>query len=266
MTELNYSVLFPFEKNFDEQSFHKWMQENWCQCFWFSGLYVVVIFGSKYYMEKRQRFEIRELLALWSAILAAFSIFGAARTIPEFVHALTQHGFHYSVCSPSFFSGPTAFWAAVFAISKVYELGDTVFIVLRKQQLIFLHWYHHITVLIYAWMCYLEHTGPGRWFMVMNYTVHSFMYTYYALKALRFNIPRQVNVVITAMQLMQMVIGTGINIWTYHLKSQGKDCQQSYRNLHYSLLMYSSYFVLFSIFFYNTYIKPKPKSKSVKAE
>ena len=50
--------------------------------------------------------------------------------------------------------------------SKLPELGDTLFIVLRKQQLIFLHWYHHITVFIYVWYSYAGHTAPGRWFMV----------------------------------------------------------------------------------------------------
>jgi elongation of very long chain fatty acids protein 6 len=28
---------------------------------------------------------------------------------------------------------------------------DTLFIVLRKKPLIFLHWYHHITVLLFCW-------------------------------------------------------------------------------------------------------------------
>ena len=34
----------------------------------------------------------------------------------------------------------SSFWASVFVLSKVPELGDTFFILLRKQPLIFLHW------------------------------------------------------------------------------------------------------------------------------
>ena len=73
----------------------------------------------------------------------------------------------------------------VYLISKVPELGDTIFIVLRKQRLIFLHWYHHVTVLIYCWYSFSQYTAPARWFVVMNFIVHSIMYTYYAFKALR---------------------------------------------------------------------------------
>jgi len=153
----------------------------------------------------------------------------------------------------------------MFVISKAYELGDTVFIVLRKQPLIFLHWYHHISVMIYVWYSYTDHTSPGRWFMVMNYTVHSFMYTYYAARAMRFNVARWVNMFITSMQISQMVMGIIINVATYRVKVQGgRYCQQSFENMKYGSLMYLSYLFLFSYFFYMTYIWKKPAADNDK--
>ena len=167
------------------------------------------------------------------------------------------------VRSPSYFYGPTAFWSYMFVISKVYELGDTVFIVLRKQPLIFLHWYHHISVMIYVWYSYTDHTSPGRWFMVMNYTVHSFMYTYYAARAMRFRVARWVNIFITSIQISQMVMGLIINMSIYRVKTQGgRYCQQSFENLKYCSLMYLSYFFLFAYFFYITYLQKKKPTES----
>jgi len=146
-------------------------------------------------------------------------------------------------------------------VSKVWELGDTIFIVLRKQPLIFLHWYHHITVLIYVWYSYMDHTAPGRWFIIVNYSVHALMYTYYTLKALRFKLPRSINVMLTTIQILQMILGLAVNLTSYSKKSRGDFCQQTDSNLLASVLMYFSYFILFSHFFYTNYVQPKPRSK-----
>lgn len=252
--EHNYSVVFAFEKDWHEQRFLNYMLERWTDSFLYSIIYVVVVFGGQFLMKHRPRYELRPFLALWSGILALFSIAGAIRTWPEMISTITKHSLQYSVCVPTYFKGVTSFWAFMFTVSKVYELGDTVFIVLRKQPLIFLHWYHHITVLIYVWYSYTDHTAPGRWFMVMNYTVHSFMYSYYALRALQFRMPKYVNMVITTLQLTQMIIGVVINIWIYQIKNRGEFCQQTYENLKYSSIMYLTYFVLFAHFFITTYI------------
>jgi elongation of very long chain fatty acids protein 6 len=99
----------------------------------------------------------------------------------------------------------------MFIMSKLPELIDTFFIVLRKQPLIFLHWYHHATVLIYCWYSYHDFSSSGRWFMGMNYIVHSIMYSYYALKALKFNVSRYISKIITTLQLIQMIIGCIVN-------------------------------------------------------
>ena len=250
--------LFDFERTFDHDSFHSWLKEHWTLSVWYSALYVVLVFAGRHYMNQRPKFNLRLPLAIWSTVLAGFSIFGAIRTIPELVYMIRNYGFEGSVCSPAYFYGPTAFWAYLFTVSKLYELGDTAFIVLRKQPLIFLHWYHHVTVFIYVWYSYTDHTAPGRWFMVMNYTVHSFMYTYYALKAMRFRLPSFINIFITSIQILQMLMGVVIVIKAYQYKAQGHFCQQSKINMQYCAVMYSSYLILFVLFFYQTYLRPKP--------
>ena len=153
--------MFEFERTFDCTAFLQWIQENWTSSFWYCLVYVALVFGGQQYMATRPKFELRLPLIIWSTALAIFSILGAIRTIPELVFMIRVNGLAGSICDPSYFYGQTAVWAYLFTISKLYELGDTAFIVLRKQPLIFLHWYHHVTVFIYVSFSYTDHTAPG---------------------------------------------------------------------------------------------------------
>lgn len=116
-------------------------------------------------MANRKPFKLRKALFLWNFALAAFSITGSIRFLPEIIHTLKNFGFHQSVCSISFVQNNrvTAFWTFLFSLSKLPELFDTMFIILRKQKLMFLHWYHHITVFIMAWYSFGFYYSPGRW-------------------------------------------------------------------------------------------------------
>jgi len=265
--DINYTrICFNFEDKINENTFSQWMAKNWHLCLWSSAVYVVLIFGGKYLMQERQRFDLRPALALWSGLLGIFSLFGVTRTLPELIYVLKNHGLESSICSASYFNGPTGFWAVLFTVSKIYELGDTLFIVLRKQDLIFLHWYHHICTLVYTWATYSDHPGTGRWFMVMNYGVHSIMYTYYAFRALRFKFPRFVNIIITSLQIAQMILGVALNFYAYNILSQGRYCSATQQGLKLGFMMYFSYLVLFSQFFYNVYIKPNGKFNKIKEQ
>jgi len=260
----NYSYMFNFEQEFEHSVVRVWMEENWRPvCAWASGIYLLLIFGGQLIMANRQPFQLRGPLVAWNIMLAVFSITGAARTFPEFIYTFSTQGFHHSLCVPSFIERDrvSGFWTWMFVLSKVPELGDTIFIVLRKQRLIFLHWYHHVTVLIYCWYSFSEYTAPARWFVVMNFAVHSLMYTYYAFRALRFRIPKYVAMVITSLQLVQMVVGCLVNYIAYTLKRRGVECGVSNTNLKMSLLMYTSYFVLFARFFYNSYFRKREAGK-----
>lgn len=259
----NYSYIFDFENDFIHQETRNWMVKNWTWVFYYCGAYMLIIFGGQIYMKNRPRFELRGLLSIWNTALAMFSIMGACRTAPELVHVLRHYGLFHSVCVPSFIENDrvSGFWTWLFVLSKLPELGDTLFIVLRKQPLIFLHWYHHITVLIYSWFSYTEYTASARWFIVMNYCVHAIMYSYYALRAMKFSPPRFISMIITSLQLTQMIIGCAINVWANdYLKTAGPNsCNISPINIKLSIAMYFSYFVLFARFFYKAYLSNSAK-------
>jgi len=260
----NYTFVMGFEENFQQSSVRGWMDDNWVStCSWATAAYLIFIFGVQSYMKDREPFALRTPLTLWSMSLALFSIIGALRVWPEFIHSFSTQGVYHTVCVPDFLeeNHVTGLWTWLFVLSKLPELVDTVFIVLRKQKLIFLHWYHHVTVLWFSWYSYVGFTATCRWFMVMNYSVHALMYSYYAVKALKIPVPKVLAMVITSLQLLQMVFGCGINILAWQYKNNGRDCAVSTNNLYWSFVMYTSYFYLFARFFYLAYFAPKKDKK-----
>ncbi|KAK9303208.1 hypothetical protein QLX08_004987 [Tetragonisca angustula] len=262
-------VTFSFETTDFIWDTYLWMRDQWWKCFYYTAVYLIVIFGGKHYMSDKPKFNLRNALALWSASLALFSIIGFVRTAPEFFHVLQHHGFYYSVCSNSYYTHDRvcAFWSCLFALSKIIELGDTVFIVLRKQPLILLHWYHHITVIYYTWHAYALLVGTARWYIVMNYFVHSWMYSYYAAKAMEFKLPKWFAMIITTMQLLQMVVGASVTGATYYyVRENQKECHATVLNSTLGLLMYLSYFVLFARLFQKSYLSSNVKERKPRAE
>uniref|UniRef100_A0A672YFX4 Elongation of very long chain fatty acids protein n=1 Tax=Sphaeramia orbicularis TaxID=375764 RepID=A0A672YFX4_9TELE len=213
---------YDFERRFDERRALEWMQENWSKSFMFCGLYA-----------RRPKLNLRRPLVLWSLSLAIFSIIGAFRTDCTCYTSSQPAASDSPVCDISFYSAPVSkFWAYAFVLSKAPELGDTVFIVLRKQ--------HQV--------------AGGGWFMTMNYVVHSFMYTYYAARAAGLRVPRPCAMIITATQIMQMVMGLAVLGLVYHWMHEVR-CPSYMDNIAWGSLMYLSYLILFALFFYNSYLK-----------
>ena len=52
----------------------------------------------------------------------------------------------------------------------------------------------------------------------MNYGVHALMYSYYALSALKLRPPKAVAMLVTILQISQMVMGVTIGIHVYNIK------------------------------------------------
>jgi hypothetical protein len=226
--------------------------------------YVACVF----FVSPRKPYDLRGWLACWSFSLAAFSAYGAVRTVPALARLLEVYGVYQSVCGGAeelYMYGNTGSWVSLFIFSKLPELFDTAFIVLRKKPLILLHWYHHVTVLLYTWHSLAERASTGLWFVAMNYTVHAFMYLFYGFVALGVR-PSWFAEYITILQIVQMVAGMAVSLYTLVNKPE---CKTSWENAVGSVIMYMSYLLLFVRFYLETYSssgveeRQKTKKKTV---
>jgi elongation of very long chain fatty acids protein 6 len=253
---------FEIEHRFSGAAASKWMSEWWTLSLWLAGVYAVLVHWGKSIMKDRTKFVLRRELFLWNLTLAAFSIIGLCRIGGRFVEELWRDGWYETACRVDWMDGSVGLWSYLFGMSKLPELIDTLFVVLRKQKLSFLHWYHHMTVFCYCWYSYGSLNGYTRVFAVLNYFVHALMYTYYAIRIQGIvKIPLIVSIAITSLQIIQMIIGVAVTIYMYFIVRNGVPCHAEYTNVSVALAMYLSYAILFIHFFYVNYVK-KEKIKS----
>lgn len=137
-----------FEKNYKKDDLINWSSNHVELPIFASAIYLVMVFYAPSLIKKP--FSLKRPLAVWNLILAVFSIMGASRTVPVFIKSL-RIGFGYSICGDvSYLDGPSGLWMALFIYSKFFELIDTLFLIIHKRPVIFLHWFHHLTVLLYV--------------------------------------------------------------------------------------------------------------------
>jgi elongation of very long chain fatty acids protein 6 len=260
-----------WEQNFEPTAAQRFFADYADVPFYAVGLYVFLVFAGQSYMKDRQPVNLKPLFIAWNFILAAFSILGARAMIPYFLAALSREGYRHTICEPAgtwWNKGAPGAWMALFALSKIPELMDTVFLVFQKKPVIFLHWYHHTTVMLYCWLAYMTVNPMGIWFASMNFAVHSVMYSYYFFMSLPFTRPlvRPFAQLITLLQIAQMVVGLVCVASAYVYLGTPAGCPGVQANVNRgALVMYASYFLLFAKFFADAYIF-KSKKKSLKSK
>lgn len=213
--------LFYFEKKFERKDLLdiqvQWTLNNWTLSIYYSIGYIILVFLGRRFMRNREKFRLNRSLIAWNILHSVFSVLGAIRLVPGFVDMLYTQGLDYSICEAKYDYGIIGEWSSLFVISKMVDLFDTAFIILRKQNLLFLHWYHHTASLIYSWHSFKELASTGRFFSVMNISAHALMYPYYLCRSLRFNVSKFVMISITSLQTLQVSINRISNIILYFI-------------------------------------------------
>lgn len=229
-----------------------------------SLLYLLTVWVGPMSMRDKQPFQLKWVLVCYNLGMVLLSVY----MFYEFVVTSLLSNYSY-VCQPVDYSNSElalrmAKVCWIFYISKIIELLDTVFFILRKknEQITFLHVYHHSTMVLLFWIGTRYVPGGDTCFVgFTNCFVHIFMYAYYGLAAIGPYMQKYLwwKRYITRLQLVQFVLFV-----VHAVRNLYMGC--SYPALFTSLLLTSAFslFILFGNFYYKSFIKRKRDEKHKK--
>jgi len=172
--------------------------------------YFVKVLGPSL-MKDRQPFDLRGVMVIYNI----FQTFLSAWMFSGF--SMLYLSGHYNVlCEPMDYSDRPVPRAALFLghcfyLSKILDLTDTLFFVLRKKydHITFLHVLHHGTMPLWVWIS-LRFVGGGNSVVgaVLNSFAHIGMYFYYMLSAMGPEVKKNLwwKRYVTAIQIWQFVL------------------------------------------------------------
>ena len=193
-------------------------------------------------MKYRKPFHLKTPMLIWNMFMAIMSGIGAFYTVPYLSNAFLEWEGDRVYCDyPTIINNEQIYYIIqVFCYTKIVEWIDTVFLILRKRRVIFLHWFHHLAT--YTYCLYAVYNpdmyASGLWFTAMNLFVHAVMYTYYAFATIGYKL--RLNVLITFLQTAQMFVGVYVAL-------KMRQCSEVNQvGFYLCIAMYSFYVYLFS--------------------
>ncbi|CAO3692675.1 unnamed protein product [Rhizopus stolonifer] len=224
--------------------------------------YFIVIFGGRYLMKESDAFKLKMPFMIHNVLLTLVSGLLLALMVEQIFPVLYHRGFFAAVCEQTTWTQPLELLYYLNYLVKYWELIDTVFLVLKKKKLEFLHYYHHSLTMV---LCYTQLNGKTSvsWVVItLNLAVHVLMYYYYCRTAAGAKIWWKKY--LTTMQITQFVIDLSVVYFcTYtfftsthwpHLPHLGQ-CSGTETSALFGCGLLSSYLLLFINFYIMTYKK-----------
>ncbi|XP_025085034.1 elongation of very long chain fatty acids protein 4-like isoform X2 [Pomacea canaliculata] len=177
-----------------------------------SGLYLVAVYIGPKLMKDREPFKFKYTLFIYNFILIIMNFHICSEL---FINSIAL-GYSYSCQPVSYTYDPREMRVAKalwwFYFSKLVEMLDTIFFILRKKdnQVSFLHVYHHATMFP-IWYIGVKWVAGGQSFFgaMINSFIHVIMYTYYGVSALGPEYQKYLwwKRYLTKLQLLQFFVG-----------------------------------------------------------
>ncbi|SCA48214.1 fatty acid elongation protein, GNS1/SUR4 family, putative [Plasmodium ovale] len=276
-------LTFEWERKYTPFGFIEFVHRYYWLCPLVVAAYILLCRYGHIIMKKKSAFNLRWIIIIWNLALSFLNFIVVVRLLPVFVYIVYNYTLDGFLIIPPIYMyafGSAGLWACLFVISKFLELIDTLFLILKKKKKTLLHWFHHSTVLLYTWDTYYAELPAGFIFILINAFVHTVMYFYYFLATI-YQKPLRWNIIVTLIQILQMVIGIVLTIYCFSITCLYKFRNTwdiytirrlkqnfSFDNGHYisrtnvflAALMYMSYLYLFARYFYNRYLRKQPKA------
>ncbi|KAK5644305.1 hypothetical protein RI129_005775 [Pyrocoelia pectoralis] len=214
-------------------------------------VYFLFIVLGLYFMHNRKPFQLKGCLVVYNCIQVGFAAYICEESVSSAI--LAKHNFICTPLDPSYnrimLRIAKTFW--LFYVSKIIDLLDTVFLVLRKKdrQLSFLHIYHHSSM-VFNWYLGVLYSpgGQATLSVILNSFVHVIMYTYYLLSALGVQKYLWWKKYLTQLQLLQFII-----ILLHLVFGTINGCQKPIWLVYFTFLYLWSMVFLFLNFYATTY-------------
>ena len=148
--------------------------------------YLVAVLAGERFMRKRAPLKLNTAQAVHNGLLFVYSLVSSVAMVYVTLCNTPYKTVDEVMCDSrnAMFSGFNSWVLFLFMLSKIWEFGDTAFLVLGKHRLRFLHVYHHAVTLALSWIMYLDTSSSGALFAWTNMVVHTPMYYYYTIFAL----------------------------------------------------------------------------------
>ncbi|KAJ2077082.1 Fatty acyl-CoA elongase/Polyunsaturated fatty acid specific elongation enzyme [Coemansia sp. RSA 988] len=234
------------------------------------ALYLGTIFGIQFLMRSRKPFKLTKLAQIHNLGLTLLSLGLLVLHIEELAPIISKGGLFHAVCSEEAWTQRLEVLYFLNYLTKWIEFVDTVFLVLKKKPLQFLHVYHHTLTMVLCFTQLNGHTSVSWVVITLNLFVHVVMYFYYFLASC--GIHPWWKKYVTTLQILQFVIDLGfVYFCTYQLivsryyPNYGLPfcgtCAGTEEAAIFGCTLLSSYLLLFIQFFQRTYSKKQAAKK-----